>query len=108
VVSNRVIASAIDGVSRGAKEGLGIAAPLADAEVLPPLALSMIQVGEETGQLDGMLLKVAATYEKSLREAVKRFISFLEPAIILGMGLIIGFIVVSMLMAVFSITDLPL
>ena len=107
VIENQVIAAAIDRVSKGAKEGKGIAVPLSDAQVFPPLALSMIKVGEETGQLDTMLLKVAFTYEKSLRLAVKRVVSFLEPAMILGMGLIIGFIVVSMLMAIFSITELP-
>jgi len=106
-INNRVIASAIDVVSRGAKEGKGIALPLANVNVLPPLALSMIKVGEETGQLDTMLLKVASTYEKSLRIAIKRFVSFLEPAMILGMGLVIGFIVFAMLMAIFSITNLP-
>ena len=107
VLTNRVIASGIDSVSKGAKEGKGIAAPLSETKVFPPLALSMIKVGEETGQLDSMLLKVATTYEKSLREALKRFMSLLEPLMILAMGLIIGFIVVSMLMAIFSITDLP-
>ena len=107
VLGNQVIASAIDRVSKGTKEGKGIAAPLSEAHVFPPLALSMIKVGEETGQLDTMLLKVATTYEKSLREALKRFLSMLEPLMILTMGLIIGFIVVSMLMAIFSITDLP-
>ncbi len=107
VINNKVIASAIDSVSKGAKEGKGIAIPLADVKVFPPLALSMIKVGEETGQLDTMLLKVASTYEKSLKVAIKKFVSFLEPAMILGMGLIIGFIVVSMLMAIFSITQLP-
>lgn len=107
IINNQVIASAIDTVSRGAKEGKGIAAPLATANVLPALALSMIKVGEETGQLDTMLLKVAVTYEKSLRVAIKRFVSLMEPAMILGMGLIIGFIVLSMLMAIFSITNLP-
>jgi len=107
IINNRVIAASIDSVTKGAKEGRGIAAPLTNADVLPPLALSMIKVGEETGQLDTMLLKVASTYEKSLRVAIKRFISFLEPALILGMGLVIGFIVMSMLMAIFSITNLP-
>ena len=68
----------------------------------------MIKVGEETGQLDSMLLKVAATYEKSLKVSIKRFVSFVEPAMILAMGLIIGFIVVSMLMAIFGITNLPM
>jgi general secretion pathway protein F len=52
-------------------------------------------------------LRVATAYEKSLKEAVKRFVSFLEPVVILIMGLVIGFIIVSMLMAIFSITDLP-
>lgn len=107
VLGNQVIVAAIDRVSKGTKEGKGIAFPLSEAHVFPPLALSMIKVGEETGQLDTMLLKVATTYEKSLREALKRFLSLLEPLMILIMGLIIGFIVVSMLMAIFSITDLP-
>ncbi len=107
VINNRVIASAIDGVLKGAKEGKGIAVPLSDTNVFPPLALSMIKVGEETGQLDSMLIKVASTYEKSLRVAIKRFVSLFEPAVILGMGLIIGFIVISMLMAIFSMTELP-
>lgn len=107
VISNRVIAAGIDTVSKGAKEGKGIAVPLSSANIFPPLALSMIKVGEETGQLDTMLLKVAATYEKSLKVAIKRFVSFIEPAMILGMGLLIGFIVVSMLMAIFSISNLP-
>ena len=107
VISNQVIASAIDAVSKGAKEGRGIADPLVAARVLPPLALSMIKVGEETGQLDDMLLKVASTYEKSLKTAIKRFVSFLEPAMILGMALVIGFIVISMLLSIFSITELP-
>jgi general secretion pathway protein F len=107
VISNKVIASGIDAVSAGAKEGKGIALPLSEANAFPPLALSMIKVGEETGQLDNMLLKVASTYEKSLNTAIKRFVSFLEPAMILIMGLFIGFIVISMLVAIFSITELP-
>jgi len=107
VIGNQVIASSIDSVSAGAKEGKGIAVPLAGTNVFPQLALSMIQVGEETGQLDEMLIKVANTYEKSLSIAIKRFVSLLEPAMILFMGLLIGFIIVSMLMAIFSITELP-
>ena len=108
VMNNQVMAMAIDTVMKDAKEGKGIAQPLAAVHVFPALALSMIKVGEETGQLNTMLIKVAVIYEKNLREAVKRFVSFLEPAMILFMGLIIGFIVVSMLMAIFSITDIPL
>ncbi len=107
VVNNQVISSAIDMVSKGAKEGKGVSEPLLKANIFPELALSMIKVGEETGQLDEMLLKVATTYEKSLRLTIKRFISFIEPVMILFMGLIIGFIVLAMLMAIFSITEIP-
>lgn len=107
VIGNRIVALGIDRVSKGAKEGRGIAGPLVEANVFPPLALSMIKVGEETGQLDLMLLRVAGTYEKSLKESVRRFMGLLEPTMILTMGLVIGFIVISMLMAIFSITDLP-
>jgi len=107
VINNKVIASAIDTVSAGAKGGKGIAVPLSDTKVFPQLALSMIKVGEETGQLDSMLLKVATTYEKSLNESIKRLTSLLEPVMILIMGMVIGFIVISMLMAIFSITELP-
>lgn len=106
-INNRVIASAIDKVSRDVKEGKGISTPLSSAEVFPPLAISMIRVGEESGQLDTMLLKVAETYEISLRATLRRFLSLLEPAMILFMALIIGFIILSMLMAIFSITELP-
>jgi len=107
VIGNRIVAESIGAVTKNVREGKGVAGPLMDAGVFPQLALSMIKVGEETGQLDTMLLKVAATYEKGLKEAVKRFMGLLEPAIILFMGLVIAFIVISMLVAVFSILELP-
>jgi general secretion pathway protein F len=107
VIGNRIIAGSVEAITKNVREGKGMAAPLMEAGVFPQLALSMIKVGEETGQLETMLLKVAATYEKGLRDAVKRFMSLLEPAIILAMGVVIAFIVVSMLMAVFSILELP-
>ena len=75
--------------------------------VFPPLAVHMIGVGEETGRLDGMLIKVAETYEENVQNAIKRFVSLLEPLIILIMGLIVGFIVISMLLAIFSINEIP-
>lgn len=107
VVTNQSIVLALENISQGIKEGKGISLLLSKANVFPPLALSMIKVGEETGQLDKMLMQVAVTYEKSLRVSIKRFVGFIEPAMILGMGLVIGFIVLSMLMAIFSMTDLP-
>jgi general secretion pathway protein F len=67
----------------------------------------MISVGEETGTLDQMLIKVAEAYEENVRTAVKRFVSLLEPLIILFMGGVILFIVVSILWAILSVNDLP-
>jgi general secretion pathway protein F len=67
----------------------------------------MISVGEETGTLDQMLIKVAEAYEESVRTTVKRFVSLLEPLIILFMGGVILFIVVSILWAILSVNDLP-
>jgi general secretion pathway protein F len=107
IIGNFVVSSALDQVTKEIKEGKGISKPLSDANIFPELAMSMIKVGEETGQLDVMLIKIADTYEKSLRISIKRFISILEPALILSMALVTGFIVISLLMAIFSITDIP-
>jgi general secretion pathway protein F len=107
IIGNYAVSSALERVSGEIKEGKGISKPLSDANIFPELAMSMIRVGEETGRLEVMLLKVADSYEKSLKTSLKRFISILEPALILGMAFITGFIVISLLMAIFSITDIP-
>ncbi len=107
VTTNLVVSNALDKIMKDAKEGKGIAVPLANTGIFPPLAISMIKVGEETGQMEDMLIKVAITYEKSLKETIKRFVNLLGPIMILVLALIIGFIVVSMLLAIFSITDMP-
>jgi general secretion pathway protein F len=67
----------------------------------------MVTVGEETGRLDEMLIKIADRFDIEVRNTVKRMLSLLEPALILLMGVVIGFIVISMLMAIFSINELP-
>jgi general secretion pathway protein F len=92
-----------DGVRRGA----GLSKPMEDTHAFPPLAIHMVRVGEETGRIEEMLLKVGATFETDTRKLVKRLIALVEPCIILGMGLVVGFIVVAMLMAILSITDIP-
>ncbi len=107
IIGNRVIASSIDDVREKVQKGDRLAKPLSNTGVFPSLAIQMITVGEETGRLDDMLLKVAENYEKVVKAMIKRFISFLEPAMILIMGLIVGAIVISMLMAIFSINEIP-
>ena len=106
-VSNEIIARSIGEVHTGVKQGGSISKTLQNQGIFPPLAVHMITVGEETGKLDEMLMRVAETYEASLQTALKRFISLLEPMLILFMGLVIGFIVISMLLAIFSINEIP-
>ncbi len=107
VSQNRVISRSIAHVHDRLREGKAISRSLEETGVFPPLAVHMIGVGEETGKLDEMLIKVAETYEENVQNAIKRFVSLLEPLIILIMGLIVGFIVISMLLAIFSINEIP-
>ncbi len=107
IIENRVISDSISDVLRGLKEGEGISRPLKLTGQFPPLALHMIVVGEETGKLEEMLIKVSDRYDKDVRNSLKRLIALIEPMMILLMGVVIGFIVISMLMAIFSINDIP-
>jgi type II secretion system protein F len=107
VVGNRLLTRAIGQVQVRVREGKGMARPLAESGLFPPLALNMIAVGEETGKLDTLLNEVAEHYDQEVKRTTKRLTAVLEPALILGMGLVIGVVVVSMLLAIFSMNDLP-
>ena len=107
ISGNRVIARAIRAVAEGVKRGEGVARPMRQAGVFPPLAVHLIEVGEETGRLDTMLLRLAEVYDKDVRAAVKNFIALFEPVMILVMGLVIGGIVISTVLAMVSINELP-
>jgi len=107
IMTNRLIADSLQTVYHRVEEGDTLSAPLGHEAIFPPLAVQMISVDEETGKLDRMLLKVADNYEKTVRNMIKRLVNLLEPAMILAMGLMVGFIVISMLMAVFSMNEVP-
>ena len=107
ISQNLAISRAIAQIHDRLREGKGISKALQESDVFPPLAVHMIGVGEETGRLDEMLNKVAETYEESVQNAVKRFVSLLEPLIILVMGAFVGFIVLSMILAIVSINEVP-
>jgi general secretion pathway protein F len=107
IVTNQVISGSLAVVYDRVKEGDSLSSPLTQQDIFPSLAVQMISVGEETGKLDQMLLRVAENYEKTVRNMIKRFVNLLEPVMILVMGLLVGFIVISMLMAVFSMNEIP-
>ena len=108
MMSNLAVGSAVARLADGVKRGGTIAAGMQEHTAFPPLAIHMVRVGEETGRLEEMLLKVADTFETDVRAELKRVLGLLEPAIILVMGVVVAFIVVAMLLAIFSINDVPL
>ena len=104
-LNNKTIAGALEGVAQGVKRGEGIAGPLRKAGVFPPLASHLLTVGEETGRLDQMFARMADIYENDTRAAIRRFTSVFEPLVILIMGVMVGGLILSMLVAITSIND---
>ncbi|RUQ37614.1 MAG: type II secretion system F family protein [Candidatus Competibacteraceae bacterium] len=105
-LSNQVLAGVLGEVAEHVKTGRGLAEPLLEAGHFPRLAVQMIRVGEETGQLQEMLLQIADTYDGEVQTAVKRLLTLLEPALILGLGVIIAGIIMSILVAILSLNEL--
>ncbi|HEV2982079.1 MAG TPA: type II secretion system F family protein [Solirubrobacteraceae bacterium] len=100
---NVAVEEAMEGVITSVKRGGTIASPLAQAPVFPTMVTHMVGVGEETGALDAMLDKVADFYEDQVEASVKALTSILEPVMIIVIGGIVGFIVVSMYLPLFSV-----
>jgi len=108
ILNNRRIANSLDIVSQGIKRGEGIAGPMKKTGEFPPLASHLLSVGEETGKLDVMFLRMADIYEGETRSAIKTFTSLFEPLIILVLGLLVGAMILSMLLAITSINEVAM
>jgi general secretion pathway protein F len=108
MMSNQAVGGSVTRLADGVKRGGTIASGMSEHTAFPALAVHMVRVGEETGRLEEMLLKVAETFETDVRTELKRVLGLLEPAIIVVMGVLVAFIVVAMLLAIFSINELPL
>ncbi len=105
-VDNLVLADAIADAEEHLKQGKHLSDALMEKRLLPKMALQMIKMGEETGRLEEMLLRVATIYDKQLRVAIQRLLAFLEPVLIITLGLMIAGIIVSILLAILSVNDL--
>jgi len=103
---NKVIEKAIFDARESIREGEKIAEPLKKNKVFPPMVIQMISVGEETGSLDTMLLKIADFYDREVDDAVKGLTSMIEPLIIVFMGGVIGTIVLAMFLPMFELTSM--
>lgn len=105
---NILLQQALERLQRAVKEGKGLARPLLADPLFPRMMGQLVAVGEESGALDGMLVKIADRYEAEVRRATRTLLTVLEPALIIAMGSSIGLIVISMLYAIFSINEIPL
>ncbi|MES9963137.1 MAG: type II secretion system F family protein [Candidatus Sedimenticola sp. 20ELBAFRAG] len=105
-VENQVIAEGVDRVAGSLKEGQQLAEPLAENAKFPPFAVHMIRVGEESGNLEDMLLQVATLYDREIQTGIKRSLALLEPLLILVLGMIIAGVVMSILVAILGINQL--
>lgn len=105
-MGNVVMADSLDSVILQLRGGKGFSRPLAETGVFPRLATQMIMVGEESGRLEEMLGRVADTYDKEVQLAVRRFLAVLEPVLILGLAVMIGGIVFSILLGVMGMAEL--
>jgi general secretion pathway protein F len=105
ILNNRKIAASLEIVSQGVKRGEGISSPLRRTGEFPALASHLLSVGEETGRLDEMFARMADIYEADTRTAIRRFTSLFEPLVILVMGIVVGALILSMLLAITSINE---
>lgn len=105
-VDNLVLAAAIQDTEEQLRQGKNMSDALLEKGIFPKMAMQMIKMGEETGRLEEMLLRVATIYDKQLRVAIQRMLALLEPALIISLGLMIAGIIVSILLAILSVNDL--
>lgn len=102
---NQVVANAVDASRREIQQGGMLSLALQREQVFPPMAIQMMSIGEETGELDAMLLKVADFYEDEVEQAVKALTSILEPLMMVVLGGMVGTILLSMYLPMFKIFD---
>ncbi|MEK7871074.1 MAG: type II secretion system inner membrane protein GspF [Nitrospirota bacterium] len=106
LVGNKVLESAIDSARKNIREGEGIAEPLRRSGVFPSLVVHMISLGEKSGELEGMLLKISDTYDNEVDTTISSLTSLLAPVMILVMGIIVLFIVLAILLPIFNLSQI--
>jgi general secretion pathway protein F len=104
-LNNTVIRELVEGVKDSVQQGRGVAAALLKQPLFPPMAIQLIRVGEETGELTPMLEQVADIYDEELSDSIQRFLMLLEPLLIIGLGIVIAAIIISVLLAILALND---
>jgi general secretion pathway protein F len=106
VVGNKVVADAVGHAADEVEKGSGLARSLSASGIFPHIAIQMIQVGEQSGELESLLGKMADIYENEVESTVMSLTALLEPAIILVMGVVVGFIVLAIVLPIFEMNQL--
>ncbi|MCF8110772.1 MAG: type II secretion system inner membrane protein GspF [Desulfobacteraceae bacterium] len=106
IVGNRVIADAVKNAALNVEKGGALAKSLEASSVFPHISIQMIQVGENSGELEAMLAKIADIYENEVESTVSAMTALLEPLIILFMGVVVGFIVISICLPIFEMNQM--
>jgi len=106
IAGNVLISNSVELAAQDVGKGQALWAALNEGQVFPQLSIQMIQVGEQSGELEGMLNKIADVYEKEVENSILRLTSYLEPVMILVMGCIVGFIVLSICLPIFEMNQL--
>ena len=101
-----MIEDALAGVRSRVGEGVPIAQPLLENPVFPPMVSQMVKIGEETGELEKMLAKIADFYEDEVDAAIQSLTSIIEPLMMIGVGLMVGVIIISMYLPMFKMLTL--
>ena len=104
VVGNTVLADAIQKARENVREGEPIADPLRRSRLFPPVVVQMVAVGEKSGELEKMLLKISDSFDRTVETRITALMSLLEPVIILVMGLVVGFIVIAILLPILQMS----
>jgi Type II secretory pathway, component PulF len=103
---NKAVEKAVENVTISVKEGESIAEPLARAKIFPSMVVRMVSVGEQSGELEKMLSKIADFYDEQVDAAVSGLTSLIEPLIISFLGIVIGTIVICMFLPIFKLTQI--
>jgi general secretion pathway protein F len=105
VVENKVVENAMDDVKSGVRRGRDLTIPLKETGLFPPMLIHMVELGQRSGELESMLIRVADTYDEDIEMTVNGIVSLLEPLMIVVMGVFVGFLVFSILLPIFDMSS---
>ncbi len=104
-LKNTVIQQLVESVKESVQQGQGVAAVLLKQPIFPPMAVQLIRMGEETGELTPMLEQVADIYDEELSDSIQRFLTLFEPILVISLGIVIAAIIISVLLAILALND---